>query len=195
VNKVSLVGKAVLNKRNGLMGEIVEEQSTSFLIKTRGETKSVSRPTFTRWYTVGEDDVETTTSNPSVEPPVKPKRERIVVSGDKGMGSQLCKVFLDAVRGMVNQNLDITVKNNGKYVIIKYNGRNVFECAVADRRFNVLCHPNSLSPINMNKVTHMYPKKTGWSMRAKFVLISSNDIPLMKSIITDGLYYRQIKEE
>jgi hypothetical protein len=40
----------------------------------------------------------------------------------------------------------------------------------------------------------VFPKEWGWSLSAKFVFTDITQIPLMKTIIVDGLFYRQREE-
>ena len=212
MSKGSLMGKSVYNKRTGLMGNVVGEDGLTLMIDTQGIIKSVTRGTFTRWFTVVEDDPkeETVSKEPESAPvdespktdevtdsPPSPaaKAPRNTPSGEKGVGEALCEKFLYLLKDMANQDLDITFKQEGKYIVVKYNGKNVFELSVANRRLSVFSHPNSLTPTNKSLVTKMFPKEGGWFLRAKFVFTSLDEVPLMKSIITDGLFYRQIKEE
>lgn len=213
MSKGSLMGKSVFNKRTGLMGTVVGEDGLTLMIDTQGVVKTVTRSTFTRWFNVVEDDkpeveeekkeeakdVPTPeTSEPEVsstdQEESKEKGSRFNPSGDKGIGQQLADKFLYLVKDMANQDLDITADESGNKLVIKYNGKNIFECTTAKRRFSVLCHPDSLTAQNVKNAFKVFPKEWGWALRAKFVFTSLDDVPLMKSIITDGMFYRQIKE-
>lgn len=202
--KNSLVGKSVFDKRSGLMGKVLSEDSLTLGIEVNGVNKTVTHTTFKRWYRVIEDETSTTPVNEKTDAPIdksskvdieKPKVSRCNPSGEKGVGEQLCQKFLYYIKDMANQDLDITTIKKGKYLVIKYNGKNAFECAIANRRISVFCHPKSLTPYNLQRVTRMFPNKNGWYLCAKYVFTSLDESPLMKSIITDGLYYRRNKEE
>ena len=214
MSKASLMGKSVFNKRTGLMGTVVGEDGLTLMIDTQGTVKTVTRSTFTRWFKVVEDDVpeveekkeeEQVVSTPETseteesstetkEEEEKEKGTRFNPSGDKGIGQQLADKFLYLVKDMANQDLDITSDESGNKLVIKYNGKNIFECTTAKRRFSVLCHPDSLTAQNVKNAFKVFPKEWGWALRAKFVFTSIDEVPLMKSIITDGMFYRQIKE-
>lgn len=213
MSKGSLMGKSVFNKRTGLMGTVVGEDGLTLMIDTQGVVKTVTRSTFTRWFNVVEDDkpeveeekkeeVKDVPTPETSEPEVsstdqeesKEKGSRFNPSGDKGIGQQLADKFLYLVKDMANQDLDITADESGNKLVIKYNGKNIFECTTAKRRFSVLCHPDSLTAQNVKNAFKVFPKEWGWALRAKFVFTSLDDVPLMKSIITDGMFYRQIKE-
>lgn len=204
-SKASLIGKSVFNKRTGLMGTVVGEDGLALMIDTQGTVKTVTRRTFTRWFNVVEDDVpeveekkeEQVVSEPETQTAKKDTKaigSRFNPSGDKGVGKQLADKFLYLVKDMANQDLDITSDASGNKLVIKYNGKNIFECTTAKRRFSVLCHPDSLTAQNMKHAFKVFPKEWGWALRAKFVFTSIDEVPLMKSIITDGMFYRQIKE-
>ena len=80
---------------------------------------------------------------------------------------------------------------------MKYNGRNVFEITVCKRRINVLCHKKSLSADNLSRATKVYPDKFGWPLSVQYTFTELTDTAkaLIRCIITDGLYYRQIVEK
>ena len=141
-------------------------------------------------------DPEETTSES-----IKEKKESKVVPEDQkgavGVGSALCNLFIATVKSSANQDLEITGTKDKRNVVVKYNGRNVFEITVCRRRLVVMCHPKSLAPANVAQVIKQYPKEFGWPLSAKFVFTDDSQLPLMRSIINDGLFYRQIvdKEE
>ena len=70
-------------------------------------------------------------------------------------------------------------------------GRNIFEVTICRKKLVVMAHPNSLTPDNMRRVTKLYPKEWNNSLRAKFVFQSVDQVPLMKTIISDGIFYRK----
>ena len=193
--KGSIVGREVYDKRAGLMGKVLKEDGLSLVIEFSTEsgttTKTITPSTFKRWYRLLDPEPEG-----SVEAPVEQKNERAPVpehqKGAVGVGSALCNLFVATVKSSANQDLEITGTKDKRGVVIKYNGRNVFEITVCKRRLVVMCHPKSLAPANVAQVTKQYPKEFGWPLSAKFVFTDDAQLPLMRSIINDGLFYRQI---
>ena len=218
--KGSIVGREVYDKRAGIMGRVLKEDGLSLVIEfstAEGTTtKTITPATFKRWYRLLDpepdelkfDQTETMpmpgTEDPNwgekhwgPEGPVRPKKqERDPIpeeqKGAVGVGSALCTLFLNTVKSSANQDLEITGTKDKRSVVVKYNGRNVFEMTVCKRRLVVMCHPKSLAPANVAQVVKQYPKEFGWPLSAKFVFTDDAQLPLMRSIINDGLFYRQI---
>lgn len=195
--KGSIVGREVYDKRAGVMGRVLREDGLSLVIEFSTpegtKTKTITPSTFKRWYRlVDPEPVEETPA------PVEETKERGPVpeeqKGAVGAGSALCNLFLDTVKGAANQDLEVTGTKDKRSVVVKYNGKNVFEITVCKRRLVVVCHPKSLAPANVAQITKQYPKEFGWSLSSKFVFTDDAQLPLMRSIINDGLYYRQIIE-
>jgi hypothetical protein len=193
--KGSIVGREVYDKRAGIMGKVLKEDGLSLVIEfstAEGTTtKTITPATFKRWYRLL--DPEPAEEDPA---PVEEKKERGPVpeeqKGAVGVGSALCNLFVATVMSSANQDLEITGTKDKRSVVIKYNGRNVFEITVCKRRLVVMCHPKSLAAANMYQVTKLYPKEFGWPLSAKFVFTDDAQLPLMRSVINDGLFYRQI---
>ena len=193
--KGSIVGREVYDKRAGVMGKVLKEDGLSLVIEfstAEGTTtKTITPATFNRWYRLLDPEPAE-----EVPPPVEENKERGAVPEDHkgavGVGSALCNLFVATVKSSANQDLDITGAKDKRSVVIKYNGRNVFEITVCKRRLVVMCHPKSLAPANVAQVTKQYPKEFGWPLSAKFVFTDDAQLPLMRSIINDGLFYRQI---
>lgn len=193
--KGSVVGREVYDKRAGVMGKVLKEDGLSLVIEFSTAdgttTKTITPSTFKRWYRLL--DPEPAEENLD---PVEEKKERESVPEDQkgavGVGSALCSLFLVTVKEAANQDLEITGTKDARAVVVKYNGRNVFELTVCKRRLVVMCHSKSLAPSNVPQVTKQYPKEFGWPLSAKFVFTDDSQLPLMRSIINDGLYYRQI---
>lgn len=193
--KGSIVGREVYDKRAGVMGRVLKEDSLSLVIEFStpdgATTKTITPSTFKRWYRLVDKE-------PEPETPVQeePKKTRKTIPEDQkgavGVGSALCNLFVDTVKTAANQDLEITGTKDKRNLVIKYNGRNVFEITVCKRRLVVMCHPKSLAPTNVAQITKQYPKEFGWSLSAKFVFTDDAQLPLMRSIINDGLFYRQI---
>lgn len=214
--KQNYVHLEVFNKRNGTTGTVVSQDETTISIKSGDAIKAVTENTFLRWYTIVPQD-KSAEKETSKEPEMVPmsgtqdqdwgdkasgKKEesekeaeeddkKVFPAGNPGIGDELREKFLALVKDQANQHLDTTYDEKNHRDIIKYNGRNVFECTTAKRRFNVLCHPKSLTPDNLKRATEIFPKEWGWSLNAKFVFTDINQWPLMKTIIVDGLFYRQ----
>lgn len=212
--KGSIVGREVYDKRAGVMGRVLKEDGLSLVIEfstTEGTTtKTITPATFKRWYrlldpTPVEEEIETAPApdiqNESVHPEDTSDEEKKVRGpvpeehkGAVGAGSALCNLFVQTVKGAANQDLEITGTKDKRNVVVKYNGKNVFELTVCKRRLVVMCHSKSLAPANVAQVTKQYPKEFGWPLSAKFVFVDDAQLPLMRSIINDGLFYRQIVE-
>lgn len=208
--KQSYVDLEVFNKRNGTTGTVVSQDETTISIKCGDAIKAITESTFSRWYTIVPQDkpVEKEKEPETVPVPRTQDRDwgekasgnkenpekKILPASVPGIGDQLREKFLFLVKEQANQSLDITYNEKSKQDIIKYNGRNVFECTTAKGRFNVMCHPNSLTPDNLKRAERIFPKEWGWSMRARFIFTDLAQWPLMKTIIVDGLFYRQREE-
>ena len=194
-----VVGKKVFCKRNGATGTVTIKDGQTITIDINGEAKSYTHATFNRWWTVvpeeqeGEPvEIKVTEVEEQVEEVLDEKVKRTIYpSGGVGVGVQLRDKFMDLVRNLDIDEVTIFHNEKNRTDVVKFKGVNVFECSYASRRFNVLTHPDSLSPINRKKVTKMHPKEWGWSLRAKFVFTELTQWPLMQSIISDGLFYRR----
>jgi len=200
--KQNYVNLEVFNKRNGTIGTVVGQDETTILIKSGDVIKAVTENTFLRWYTIVPQDKpveKETIKEPEKEEKKEKKKtdgkDKSLPAGAPGVGELLREKFLSLVKEQANQDLDITYDEKNHRDIVKYNGRNVFECTTAKRRFNVLCHPKSLTADNFKRADKVFPKEWGWSLRAKFVFTDITQVPLMKTIIVDGLFYRQREEE
>lgn len=138
-------------------------------------------------------DVEPETKAES-KPAAKPK-DAPLPAGEEGIGVKLRDKFVSIVNDLATQELDIVVNNKAHTDVIKYNGKNVFECRYANRRFTAMCHPESLTPDNKKRAARIVPKEWGWPLSAQFVFTELSQAALMKTIIVDGLYYRQKEEK
>lgn len=195
--KGSIVGREVYDKRAGVMGRVLKEDGLSLVIEFStpdgATTKTITPATFKRWYRLL--DPEPVEESPATE---EQKTESSAVpeshKGAVGAGPALCNLFLATVKEAANQDLEITGTKDKRNVVVKYNGRNVFEITVCKRRLVVMCHPKSLAPANVAQVAKQYPKEFGWPLSAKFIFTDDAQLPLMRSIINDGLYFRQIVE-
>jgi len=215
--KQNYVNLEVFNKRDGTIGTIISQNGTTLSIKAGSIIKEVTESSFLRWYTIVPQDspvdketnkeskttvmpetpdqgCEENTTEKKTEEGVVKKDNRTFSSGEQGIGDKLRDRFLTLVKEQANQNLDISYNEKSKQDIIKYNGRNVFECTTAKRRFNVMCHPDSLTHDNLKRAEKVFPKEWGWSLRAKFVFTDVGQWLTMKTIIVDGLFYRQREE-
>lgn len=201
--KGSIVGREVYDKRAGVMGRVVKEDSLSLVISFStpdGDIKKTITPaTFKRWYKLLDEEPEPQqVEEPADAEGAQPKKSRRSVAvpeqhkGPVGVGSALCNVFVELVKDAANQDLEITGTKDKRNLVIKYNGRNVFEITVCKRRLVVMAHPKSLSAVNMRQVAKQYPDSFGWPLSAKFIFTDDSQVPLMRSIINDGLYHRQI---
>lgn len=191
----SIVGREVYDKRAGLMGKVLKEDGLSLVIEFSTPnvtaTKTITPATFKRWYRLLDpepaDEKPKVLDSKQVRGPIPEEHK-----GAVGAGPALCSLFIATVKSSANQDIEITGTKDKRNVIVKYNGKNVFEITVCKRRLVVMCHPDSLAPSNVSQMVKEYPKEFGWSLRAKFVFTDDAQLPLMRSIINDGLYYRQI---
>lgn len=211
----SRVGLEVYCKRNGLRGTVVADSSGLITIQTNGANKAVTETTFKRWYTIVPQDKEENSqmmpmpgtegnwgerhwgsdSEDSEEGVSTEENTATAPSGVAGVGLELRNKFIDIVKRSANQSLDFTYDEKNNRDIIKYNGKNVFECTTAKRRFNVLCHHKALTPDNLKRADKVFPKEWGWVLNVKFVFTDMSQVPLMRSIITDSLFYRRKESE
>lgn len=127
----------------------------------------------------------------------KPKAPPKYPSGEAGVGAKLASHFRLLIGEMANQDLDYGSTKDPRMVVVRYNGRNVFEATVCNRRLNVLCHQKSLSPDTLKRATRVMPEKYGWPLSVQFTFteMSEETTALMRCLITDGLYYRQKVEK
>lgn len=211
----SRVGLEVYCKRNGLRGTVVADSGGLITIQTNGANKAVTETTFQRWYTIVPQDREENSqmmpmpgtegnwgerhwggdSQDSEESASTEENTATSPSGVAGVGLELRNKFIDIVKRSANQSLDFTYDEKNNRDIIKYNGKNVFECTTAKRRFNVLCHHKALTPDNLKRADKVFPKEWGWVLNVKFVFTDMSQVPLMRSIITDSLFYRRKESE
>ena len=197
----SRVNLEVFCKRNGTRGVVVAEDKDLLTIQTDGVNKTVTESTFKRWYTIVPQDKEESpmVPMPGTDTPDWGEKHRRgdsepkdkLPSGESGIGLELRNKFIQMVKNGANQSLDFTYDDKNNRDIIKYNGKNVFECTTARRRFNVLCHSKALTPDNLKRANKVFPKDWGWVLNVKFVFTDMSQVPLMRSIITDSLYYRR----
>lgn len=211
--KGSIVGREVYDKRAGMMGRVLKEDGLSLVIEFSTPdgttTKTITPATFKRWYRLLDPEPAEDSPlmpMPGTESPDWGKKHWAPDSkqirgpipeehkGAVGAGPALCSLFIATVKSSANQDLEITGTKDKRNVVVKYNGKNVFEITVCKRRLVVMCHPDSLAPANVSQMVKEYPKEFGWSLRAKFVFTDDAQLPLMRSIINDGLYHRQIIE-
>ena len=200
----SRVNLEVFCKRNGTRGIVVAEDKDIITIQTNGVNKAVTENTFKRWYTIVPQDVyesgatvEDTQleSNSVVEADETDSTQetpnKLNPAGEVGAGIELRNKFLEIVKQGANDGLDFTYDEKNRKDIVKYNGKNVFECTTARRRFNVLCHQKALTPDNLKRAHKVFPKEWSWVLNVKFVFTDLSQVPLMRSIVTDSLYYRR----
>lgn len=126
-----------------------------------------------------------------VDKVVDERKRRKQRQGEVGIGEVLFNRFISLLEEIAPVNLDMNFNKERTEAVIKYNGYQVFNCKVTRRRFIVRCHPNSLSPNSMKHVEYQYGKEQGWVLSSRFVFTEMDEIPLMQSILVDGLHYRR----
>lgn len=208
-----IVGRTVYDKKRGLMGRVIKEDGLQITIEfDDGElkqSKAVSPNTFKRWYRLLDEEPDTEPETDSEQAPggcetnaddgasAAVKKEYKFPAGEPGVGTELATYFRSTIQEYANQDLLFTSAGGGRIVVVKYNGRNVFEVTVCKRRINVLCHKKSLSPDNLARATKVFPDDYGWPLSVQFTFtkLDESSRALIQCIVTDGLYYRQIVEE
>lgn len=217
--KNGIVGREVYDKKRGLMGRVVKEDGLQITLEfddgDEKTVKAVTPVTFKRWYRLLDEEPqeESAEVNPDPktsdceknlseddskpEPKKKTNTNMKFPAGSPGVGAQLVEYFRFEVGEYANQDLEYKVSKDGRIVIVKYNGRNVFEITVCKRRINVLCHKKSLSADNLSRATKVYPDNFGWPLSVQYTFTELNDTTkaIIRCIITDGLYYRQVVEK
>lgn len=217
--KNGIVGREVYDKKRGLMGRVVKEDGLQITLEfddgDEKTVKAVTPVTFKRWYRLLDEEPqeESVEVNPELktsdceknlseddskpEPKKKASTSMKFPAGSPGVGAQLVEYFRFEVGEYANQDLEYKVSKDGRIVIVKYNGRNVFEITVCKRRINVLCHKKSLSADNLSRATKVYPDNFGWPLSVQYTFTELNDTTkaIIRCIITDGLYYRQVVEK
>lgn len=186
-----LVGKEVVCTREGRMGVVVREDGFNIYIRFGGtaETAEVKRVTsnqFNTGYKVVEDGEPLPRSK-------QPRRSPMPEGGAPGTGPVLYSMFMQYLKHIANQDLEIyTDSDRQHFTVVKYNGYNVFQLRPADTRLTVYCNPDSLCAQNKARAISEYPKKFKRALRSRFVFTTDGDLPLMQSVIVDGLFFRQI---
>lgn len=176
------IGLEVVNKRNNVKGVIIKKDEESVFIDIPNTgIKCVTHSNFKRWWEVV-NSAETEIEEPKVEEPV--------IEGCVGIGDKLCDKFISILKSY-DDNTIIPFYKTPKHIVVKCNNKCIFDITVCRKKLVVLAHPNSLTPDNMRRVTKLYPKEWNNSLRAKFVFYDIDQTPLMKTIISDGIFYRQ----
>lgn len=189
------------NKRNGLRGVISGYDSLTVTIDIGGEEQNITQATFKRWWTlVPMDEPEEEPVPETIEEVVEafePEATGSIENFDdadieKYVGYKLLRRFLRLLQALRDDDLTYQYFPKYKMYAIRYRGYNIFEVYPKRKRLILLAHPESLTPANTKRVSHMYPKEHGWALRAKFVF-DTDDIgasQVMKTVIADGMFYR-----
>lgn len=126
------------------------------------------------------------------DPKQRHRRRVLLPEGEAGVGPELFSIFCTIVKELANQDLQFTTTKDNKFHVIWYNGYNIFRILIRPRHICVYCHTMSLCPANKARVTRQYPREHRHALGSIFVFTSEAQVPLMRSVITDGLFYRQI---
>ena len=173
-----LLYSEVFNRKEGISGRVVgvtpDYLNIEFTTGEISEVQSVSQATFKRWYNIiskpTESDLKTATAT----------------------GQLLRTAFMTILkRDFETEDITTIYNDKKKTDIIKYNNHSIFEVTATKNNLNVMCHPKSLTPQNLDKAYKTFPKEWNWALRTKFVFTSVEENPLMRSIIADGIYYRK----
>lgn len=180
------VGLEVINKRNNVKGVVIKKDEESIFIDIPNTgIKCVTHNNFKKWWEVvnaEETEVEDCTE--------EKENNYVAPSGEFGIGDKLCDKFISIIKSYEDDTILVFYKTP-KHLIVKCNNKIIFDVTICRRKLVVMAHPNSLTPDNMRRVTKLYPKSWNNSLRAKFVFCDVDQTPLMKTIISDGIFYRQ----
>lgn len=195
--KNSIVGREVFDKKNGIPGVVAREDGLCLVIRFFDEDgnadfKYVSAKRFrdTFRFTDGEYNLADKLFSKKLVGDLAPKERP---KGAVGCGPALYNTFEHYLKDYANQDLSITFDKSRRYVTVKYNGFNIFKIYIARRSLSVICNEKSLTPKNKR---YCYKFKNRRATEGvEFVFTKGTESPLMRSIITDGLYHRQIIDE
>lgn len=182
------VGATVQCTRDGATGTVAEQDSLTITIEVNGKNKAYTHNTFNRWWKVlvAPEEPKPEKTRPPIDSKVDSWGRP---AGDYGIGVKLRDKFISIVKDYDFENVVIFHDEKKKKDTVRYLGKIIFETSYADRRFNVYCRYESLTPMNKNKLAKLCPKEWCWTLRAKFVFTDMSQWPLMKSIINDGFFY------
>ena len=183
-----IIGADVYNKKNlGVKGKIVKVEDELVYIDVGTTISCVTKNIFSQFWGYESKPVNESEEEITAETSEEPKEEH---EGVPGIGEDLSIRFINIVKSYDDKAIVVEYKHNNK-IVVRYNGSIVFNLDVCRKKLVVYAHPNSLTPDNMRRCTKMYPKEWNKSLRAKFVFYELNQSPLMKSLISDGIYYRK----
>lgn len=181
----------VYNTKTGARGLVISVDPLTISINIGGKPHHFTHATFNKhWVIVPQDVDEEEVEEEFVDDEPTGVDRWGYPTGKAGVGVVLRDRFMDMVRDVDLKDALIFHDPKTRTDIVKYNGFNIFECKYTNRRFIVLAHPKSLTPMNRKKIYEMIPPEWKWVMEAKFIFTKLNQWPLMKSIINDGLFYR-----
>lgn len=177
-------GIKVYNRRNLQKGVVVssDEEIVNIDVENVG-VKSVTQNVFDKWWALEPED-NCTDDNTVIQIKSKEPVAREYITGEI-----LIQKFLSIINSYNDDSIVVNFKTD-KRCIIRCNDKIIFDITIKRKGLSVLCHPNSLTPDNLRRVTKLYPKDWHVSLRARFNFMSM-DTPLMKSIIADGIFYRK----
>lgn len=178
-------GLKVYNRRNLQRGIVVssDEEIVNIDIENVG-IKSFTHNIFDKWWVLEPADEKPEVNIVETEIDCKETVPKEYVTGE-----MLIQKFLSIINSYNDDSIVVNFKTDKK-CIIRCNDKIIFDITIKRKGLTVLCHPNSLTPNNMRRVTKLYPKEWNVSLRARFTFMSM-DTPLMKSIIADGIFYRK----
>lgn len=197
-----LLGVEVYNKRTGVRGVISAYDSLTLTIDCGGIDQVVTYSTYKRWWIevpADQPQVDDVIAEVVAEPEPVKTEEGVLLdpNAEKVTGIVLRNKFLQHLDNLLDDELTYVYNEKMKAYIIRYRGFNIFEVYASKKKLTVLAHPESLAPANKKRVDKIYPKEYGWALRAKFVF-DTYDIGaamIMKSIISDGLFYRSQRNQ
>lgn len=180
------LGHKVYNKRTLNRGKIVKFDDDAVYIDVDSiGIKCVTWSNYERWWELDIDEQEEvsaeTIEDCDTEENVEPVNTSVIDVYNK---------FISIVKSYNDEDIMITYKTP-THSIVKCNGKAIFDITICKKKIVVYAHPQSLTPDNMRRVNKLYPKDWNRSLRAKFIFVSTEQSPLMKTIISDGVFYRK----
>lgn len=202
----SIVGREVYNFRLGLMGLVVKEDGSNIVVeyKHKGNTTvaTTSSHLFNRNFIFvdeeGKEKPKTKILDNDVKERVFKTTKLPYPKGEPGCGEKMYLKLKYYIQSLANQDIkfvnDSKQRKQKEHYFIKYNGYNILEVSVFSTCMVVKAHPKALSTEVRKNCHKEYEKSTNWVLRSEFVFYDELQSALLKSLVSDSLYYRQVIE-
>lgn len=183
----------VLNRRTLLTGTVVKIDDEMIYIDVDSVgVKCVTHSNFERWWVEDRPEEEIKEAKKEVDAIVKETEIEDTTHRDRGesTGKELMDIFSSIIRSYNDKNLVIQYTKSVDAKVL-YKGKAVFYVRINRRKLVVLAHPDSLTADNRRRMDKLYPAEWNKVLRARFVFQSPSQSPIMRSIISDGIFYRK----